>query len=189
MTENNNDTKLLAVTHPKTEIHDQSEINFFKSVCDLIQQARRTLEKNINTAMVATYYEIGRRIIEQEQQGEKRAQYGKRILQGLSEYLTANLGKGFSPDNLKLMRRFYTVYSGFPIGESVITQFNPNISWTHYIQLMRITNEDERRFYELEIANNGWSIREYQRQFDTSLYERLGLWCLLWLVLPIRRRF
>jgi len=125
--------------------------------------------------MTITYYEIGRRIIEKEQQGEKRAQYGKRILQGLSDYLTNNLGKGYSVENLKLMRRFYAVYSESLIGQSPITQFSPNISWTHYIQLMRIANEEERRFYELEIAGSGWSVKEFQRQFDTSLYERLAL--------------
>ena len=125
--------------------------------------------------MVVTYYEIGRRIIEKEQQGEKRAKYGKRILQGLSEYLTDNLGKGYSVENLTLMRRFYTVYSQSQNSQSPITNFNPSISWTHYIQLMRIGNEDERRFYELEIAANDWSVKEFQRQFDTSLYERLAL--------------
>ena len=85
--------------------------------------------------MVVTHYEIGRRIIEKEQLGEKRAQYGKRILQGLSDYLTAELGGGFSVDNLRLIRKFYSVYSAFEIQESPIPKFNPNISWTHYIQL------------------------------------------------------
>ena len=162
----------------KTSVLSESESNeleFFKSVCELIQQARRSVEKAINTTMTVTYFEIGRRIIEKEQQGEKRAQYGKRILQGLSDYLTANLGKGFSLENLRLMRNFYFIYSSDEISKSPIGKFNPNISWTHYIQLMRITNEDERKFYELEIAYNNWSIREFQRQFDTSLYERLAL--------------
>jgi len=156
-------------------IPNLTELDFFKSVYNLIRQARRSLERSVNTAMTVTYFEVGRRIIEKEQQGEKRAQYGKRVLHGLSDYLTANLGKGYSVDNLKLMRRFYVVYSENRIGESPITQFNPNISWTHYIQLMRMTNQDERRFYELEIANNGWSVKEFQRQFDSSLYERLAL--------------
>jgi len=159
----------------ESSLPEPGELEFFKSVCELIQQARRSVEKNINTTMTITYYEIGRRIIEKEQHGEKRAQYGKRILQGLSDYLTENLGKGFSVENLKLMRRFYVIYSKIQIGQSPITQFNQHISWTHYVQLMRIANEDERRFYELEIAENGWSIREFQRQFDTSLYERLAL--------------
>lgn len=154
---------------------ESDDHRFFKSVYDLIQQARRSLERNINSAMTVTYYEIGRRIVEKEQHGEKRAQYGKQILQGLSDYLTTNLGKGYSVENLKLMRRFYVIYSGNQIGQSPITQFNPNVSWTHYIQLMRISNEDERRFYELEIADNAWSVKEFQRQFDTSLYERLAL--------------
>ena len=154
---------------------ESDELDFFRSIFDLIQQARRTVERNVNTAMTITYYEIGRRIIEKEQQGEKRAQYGKRILQGLSDYLTANIGKGFSAENLRLMRQFYLIYSNDEISKSPILKFNPNISWTHYIQLMRIANEDERRFYELEIANSSWSIREFQRQFDTSLYERLAL--------------
>ena len=164
---------------------EPNEFEFFKSIYDLIQQARRSVEKNINTTMVVTYYEIGRRIIEKEQQGENRAQYGKRILQGLSEYLTENLGKGYSAENLRLMRKFFLTYSpqspagasNVPdeISKSPIWKFSPAISWTHYIQLMRIQNGDERRFYELEIANNGWSIREFQRQFDTSLYERLAI--------------
>jgi len=169
---NETSKEIQAVNMPLSE---PGELEFFKSVCELIRQARRSLEKNINTTMTVTYYEIGRRIIEKEQQGEKRAQYGKRILQDLSDYLTANLGKGFSAENLRLMRQFYLIYSSDEISKSPILKFNPNISWTHYIQLMRIANEDERRFYELEIADNGWSIKEFQRQFDTSLYERLAL--------------
>lgn len=170
MDENSRDIQTRAASMPET-----GELEFFKSVYDLIQQARRSVEKNINTTMTVTYYEIGRRIVEKEQQGEKRAQYGKRILQGLSDYLTENLGKGFSAENLRLMRKFFLTYSADEISKSPIWKFNPNISWTHYIQLMRIANEDERRFYELEIADNGWSVKEFQRQFDTSLYERLAL--------------
>jgi hypothetical protein len=135
------------------------EAEFYRSIADLIQQARNSLAKSVNTTMVITHYEIGRRIVEQEQHGEKRAQYGKKILQGLSDYLTSNLGKGWSLQNLKLMRpsgpladrkdikgaiapgvmrQFYVVYS---IGESP------------YLILMRIADPDERRFYEIEIAN------------------------------------
>jgi len=170
MDENSRELQMRAAS-----MSEPGELEFFKTVYDLIQQARRSVEKNINTTMTVTYYEIGRRIIEKEQQGEKRAQYGKQILQGLSDYLTANLGKGFSAENLRLMRKFFLIYSSDEISKSPILKFNPNISWTHYIQLMRIQSEDERRFYELEIADNGWSVREFQRQFDTSLYERLAL--------------
>jgi predicted nuclease of restriction endonuclease-like (RecB) superfamily len=163
------------------------ELEFFKGVVDLINQSRRNLEKAVNHAMVVTYYEIGRLIIEQEQGGEKRAQYGKQVLQRLSDYLTTELGKGFSVDNLRLMRQFYLVYSINTISESVVPisenqiseppvpKFNPKICWKQYIKLMRIKNLDERRFYEIEIANNGWSFSEFDRQFDTALYERLAL--------------
>lgn len=171
---------------PKNAV-EPGESEFFQSIAELIQHAGRYLEKQVNTTMVATYYEIGRRIVEREQQGAKRAQYGKRILQGLSDYLTAKLGKGFSVDNLKLMRRFYVVYTDqsisetlfaqsiASIGETLFPQFSAKISWSQYILLMRIDNPDERRFYEIEIANNGWSFREFQRQYDSSLYERLAL--------------
>ncbi|MCL2878516.1 MAG: PDDEXK nuclease domain-containing protein, partial [Acidobacteria bacterium] len=170
---------------------EPGDSEFFQSIAEFIQSARRSLERDVNTTMVLTYFEIGRRIIEKEQHGEKRAQYGKKILQGLSAYLTAKLGKGFSVDNLKLMRRFYVVYANrwirklpviksvAPIGEPLVPQstpgFSSKISWKHYILLMRIANPDERLFYEVEIAGNGWSFSEFQRQYDSSLYERLAL--------------
>jgi len=164
-----NKTKLQTIKHNK------NENSFYKSIVDLIQQSRKGVVNYVNTAIVITYYEIGRRIIEQEQHGENRAQYGKKILQGLSDYLTADLGKGWSVENLKLMRRFYLVYSKSLIGQPVVTQFNPSVTWKHYIQLMRIADIKERSFYEIEIANNGWSYKEFERQFNASLYERLAL--------------
>ena len=150
---NKNDENAAQTEQPR----EPSETEFFESVCSLIQQARRSIERNINTTMVVTYYEIGRRIIEKEQHGENRAQYGKRILQGLSDYLTANLGKGFSLENLRLMRKFFTTYSpktspdtAAEISQSAIGKFNPNISWTHYIQLMKITNEVNTAFTSMK---------------------------------------
>ena len=166
---------------------NKNDNSFFESIAALIQQSRTGVVKYVNTTIVITYYEIGRRIIVQEQHGEKRAQYGKKMLQGLSDYLTANLGKGWSIQNLKLMRQFYMVYSktriGQPvvsqsnsqIGEPVVSQLNPAISWKHYIHLMRITDTNERSFYEIEIAKNGWSYSEFERQYNSSLYERLAL--------------
>ena len=151
------------------------ETEFYKSIADLLIGARKQAKRQIDSIMVVTYYEVGRRIAERELQGKKRAQYGKRIIAGLSEYLSKIEEKTFSVDNLKLMRRFYSVYSQNQIGESLIPQFTSNLSWTHFIQLMRIKNPDERRFYEIETANNGWTIRELQRQYHGSLYERLAL--------------
>lgn len=139
----------------------------------------------VNLSMVYTYYEIGRMIVEEEQNGEQRAEYGQYILKNLSAYLTENFGKGYSPDNLKLMRKFYTIYSHDIIGETVFPQSEnlPStetgrkfyLSWSHYLKLMRIDNIDERHFYEIEAVKNDWSLSELKRQFNTSLYERLAL--------------
>jgi len=93
----------------KKKTCEPNEAEFFRNIAELIRSARRHLEKQVNTTMVATYFEIGRRIVEQEQQGAKRAQYGKKILQGLSDDLTAMYGRGWSLNNLKTMRRFLGV--------------------------------------------------------------------------------
>lgn len=120
--------------------------------------------------MVETYFEVGRMIIEEEQGGNIRAEYGKQILIELSKKLTTEFGKGFSKRNLEQMRQFYLTYSKT---QTVSAQFN--LSWSHYLKLMRIDNENERKFYEIEAFENNWSLRELQRQFDSALYERLAL--------------
>lgn len=160
-------------------------MTFNEQILDLLEQAKKNVKTAVNISMVYTYYEIGRRIVEEEQNGKDRADYGKYLLKELSEYLTSNFGKGFSADNLKLMRRFYVVYSKDQIGETVFTQFENlpvvatgrkfYLSWSHYLKLMRIENIDERHFYEIESVKNDWSLSELNRQFDSSLYERLVL--------------
>ena len=158
---------------------------FLESVSAVLTQARKAAKTAVNLSMVYAYFEIGRMIIEEEQHGQDRAAYGKQVLKALSDYLTKIHGKGFSPENLKLMRRFYTVYSPDQIGETVFTQFEnlPAVStgrkfflsWSHYLKLMRISNVDERHFYEIESVKNDWSLSELKRQYDSSLYERLAL--------------
>lgn len=160
-------------------------MSFNEEILDLLIQAKNNVKNAVNISMVYTYYEIGRRIIVEEQNGNDRAEYGKHLLHDLADYLTPNFGKGYSADNLKLMRRFYTVYSNDKIGETVFPQFEnlPStetgrkfyLSWSHYLKLMRITNVDERHFYEIEAVKNKWSLSELKRQFDSSLYERLAL--------------
>lgn len=135
--------------------------------------------------MVYAYYEIGRNIFEEEQQGQTRAEYGAYLLESVSKKLTTKYKRGYSADNLKLMRRFYVVYSQDQIRETLFPQFAnyPEtstgnrffLSWSHYIKLMRIDNIEERHFYEIESIQNNWSINELRRQFDSSLYERLAL--------------
>lgn len=158
---------------------------FLKNVSEVLEKAKQNVKTAVNLSMVYAYYEIGRMIVEEEQQGENRAAYGKQLLKELSAYLTSAFGKGYSVDNLKLMRRFYNVYSNDQIGETVFPQFENlltvssgrkfYLSWSHYLKLMRIDNVDERHFYEIEAVKNDWSLSELKRQYDSSLYERLAI--------------
>lgn len=143
----------------------------------LINDARKRTIAAVNTTMVYTYYEIGRMIVEDEQRGEQRAEYGIALLKHLSEKLSDKFGKGFSMQNLANMRQFYITYSTDKIFQTVSRESQNvfTLSWSHYLKLMRITNPDERHFYEIEARENNWSLRELQRQFDSSLYERLVL--------------
>jgi len=158
---------------------------FLKNIADVLENARRNAKAAVNFTMVYAYFEIGRMIVEEEQNGANRAAYGKQILQELSQYLTAQFGKGFSVANLKNIRQFYRVYAHDQIGETVFSQFENLpitetgrrfcLSWSHYLKLMRIDNVDERHFYEIESVKNDWSLSELKRQFDSALYERLLL--------------
>ncbi len=143
---------------------------FYNRIAKLLIEARSSVVQTINKTMVQTYFEIGRMIVDEEQGGKIRAEYGKQVLTELSQKLTNEFGKGFSRRNLEQMRQFYLIYSKT---QTVSAQFN--LSWSHYIKLMRIDNENERRFYEIEAVENNWSLRELQRQFDAALYERLAL--------------
>ena len=158
---------------------------FIDDIKAMLKKARENITTTINISMVYTYYEIGRKIVEQEQKGNNRADYGKEILKELSISLTKEFGKGYSVSNLKSFRQFYLVYSQDQIGQPLVSQFNNLpvtsegrvffLSWVHYIQLMRIKNIDERHFYKIETYKNNWSKRELSRQFDSALYERLAL--------------
>jgi len=144
--------------------------SFIIEIKTLLNQARKRVYKSVNSIMTQTYFEIGKRIVQEEQRGKSRADYGKKLLKNLSDELTKEFGKGFSVDNLENMRRFYLVYSK---SETVSRKFL--LSWSHYIFLSRIQNDEERNFYEIEAIENGWSLRELKRQFDSALYERLAL--------------
>jgi predicted nuclease of restriction endonuclease-like (RecB) superfamily len=119
--------------------------------------------------MVQTYFELGKRIVEHEQKGNNYSNYGDYLLENLSKELSKEFGKGFSRRKLELIRKFYITY------KITKTVFSQSIGWSHYLHLMRIENEDERKFYEIEIEKNTWSVRELERQINSSLYERLSL--------------
>ena len=144
--------------------------NLYKNILNLLKNSREQVLRTVNSAMVKTYFEIGRLIVEDEQKGFERAEYGKETLKNLSVSLTKEFGKGFSATNLKQMKNFYLAYK---ISQTVSDQFK--LSWSHYLVLMRMENLNERNFYEIEAINNNWSLRELKRQFNSALYERLVL--------------
>ena len=144
--------------------------NIYQEIKELLYSAKNRVYQTINTTMAQTYFQIGKRIVEEEQGGEIRAEYGKSLLKLLSVQLINEFGKGFSVDNLENMRRFYLA---FQKSETVSRKFE--LSWSHYIFLTRIENIDERNFYEIESIENSWSLRELKRQFDSGLFERLKL--------------
>ena len=151
-----------------------------KKISNLLVEARKRVLQTVNHTMVLTYFEIGRMIIEEEQNGKERADYGKQLLSDLSQTLTKEFGKGFSVTNLQQMRQFYTVYSkqqtlSVKSEKSQILSRGFKLSWSHYLKLMRIDDELERKFYEIESFKNNWSLRELDRQYNSALFTRLAL--------------
>lgn len=136
------------------------------SVRELLSQSRQKVVTTVNTVMVQTYWQIGYLIVEHEQQGESRAEYGKALLKKLSESLTTEFGKGFDMTNLRFMR---SVYLAFPIRDTLCLE----LSWSHYRTLSRIENEQARLWYMKEAIEQSWSVRALSRQIGTLYYERL----------------
>ncbi len=170
-------------------------------VRQLIHSARRGAASVVNTLQVMTNFEIGRRIVEHEQKGAERAEYGAELLKELASRLTEEFGNGFSPVNLSYMKRFYLCWreravifqtvseksvpgelcqqvagnANIPQARSAKPRFPFTLSWSHYVLLLTIKDPDERNFYEIEAAKENWSLSELKRQKDSALYERLAL--------------
>ncbi len=173
------------------------EDSLFYHISQLIEKAHQCITNTVNTAMVYTYYEVGKYIIEAEQEGNMRAAYGKTILNNLSEKLVTKYGAGWSVETLTKCRKFYAVFSGNQISSTSQTkskivhtvddfstipsqslqngQQQFTLSWSHYLILMRIKNPAERKFYEIECVQQNWTVRQLQRQYNSSLYERIAL--------------
>ena len=149
-------------------INNDNEINsIFDSIKNLVINSRNKVYHTVNTEMLNLYWNIGK-IIMEIQQGDERASYGDAVLDKLSQKLTNEFGKGFSSRNLRTMRKFYLIY---PIWKTLSSK----LSWSHYLELIKIDNEQKRKFYLNECINSKWSVRELQRQRDSLLYERLTI--------------
>lgn len=142
--------------------------DMISEIKEILQSARLNVARQVNTELLTAYWNIGRIIVEHEQNSQERAEYGQQTLKELSKVLTKEFGKGFSRSNLQNMRAFYLSY---PKCQSVTGK----LTWTHYCELLSISDADKRSFYEKEAINSGWSVREMKRQMATSLYERLLL--------------
>jgi len=150
-------------------LQEQSSIDTtYQNIRAILEKARSTAYRAVNFAMVQAYWEIGRIIVEEEQKGEERAEYGKALIKELSRRLTRDYGKGFNQTNLWYMRQFYLTFK------------NPHalrgeLTWTHYRLLLKVEKEEARDFYMIEAIENRWSTRELERQTNSLLYERLAL--------------
>ena len=142
--------------------------NVVEEVKALLISGRNNVTKHINSELLNTYWNIGRIIVNYEQTVPERADYGKQTLKELSRVLTAEFGKGFSRANLYNMRQFYMTYEK-------IQTVSGQLSWSHYCELLSISDAEKRSFYEKEAINSNWSVRELKRQIDSSLFERLLL--------------
>ena len=162
-------TQRKEVQSMKNEIALKEEkVNpIFEEIRNLVNRSRERVYSTVNTEMLNLYWNIGK-IIMEIQQGDERASYGNAVLEKLSEKLTNEFGKGFSKRNLERMRKFY-IY--FPKA----TTLSSLLSWSHYLELIKIEEEPKRNFYLKESINARWSVRELQRQKNSLLYERLVL--------------
>ena len=177
----------------------------FGDVSKIIDAARESAARSANAAMTAAYWLVGRRIVEFEQSGEDRAEYGAALIERLAADLTARFGRGFSRQNMYYMRQFYLSYkpdrilqtlsgtlappSGHPILQTASGKFNPSsvevgfadlltafpLPWSAYVRLLSVNNESAREFYETEALRGGWSVRQLARQINSQFYERTAL--------------
>jgi predicted nuclease of restriction endonuclease-like (RecB) superfamily len=174
----------------------------YERVTAILDEARGRVARTVNTAMVHAYWLVGREIVEVEQQGKQRAEYGEQLLERLAKRLTKRFGKGVGVATLRRSRAFYLTYpkgsaippvlaapeirsapliespgaaaSPAPASEPGLPPFPPLLGWSHYLALLRVSNDQARAFYEIEAAREGWSVRELERQVAALLFERLA---------------
>ena len=189
---------------PRKPVHQNKEIEaqyegILDDLCDLIQVARQTAARSVNSIMATVYWLIGRRLVEMEQRGQDRAEYGEALVSQLADDLTVRFGRGFAKSNLYQMRGFYLAYkdilqtvSGKSIGDggaeilqtvsgkltsvglSDLAQHFP-LPWSAYVRLLTVKSDNARQFYETEALRGGWSVRQLTRQIDSQFYERTAL--------------
>lgn len=144
-------------------------MNYIFEIKSILANARQKADAAINSAMVEAYWEIGKRIMEEEQGGENRAAYGKEIIKNLSLELTKEFGKGFTDRNIRNFRQFYLVFPN----EEIWKTLSSKLSWSHFQRVLKVSDENARMYYLQEAAQNSWSVRTLDRNISTLYYQRL----------------
>lgn len=150
------------------KIKEKNISTVYENIRQILEKARSSAYRAVNFVMIGAYWRVGRVIVEEEQKGKERADYGRALIKELSQRLTQEYGKGFNETNLKYMRLFYL---NFPNSHALRDQ----LSWTHYRLLFKVKKKDQRDFYMHECINSNWSTRELERQINSLLYERIAL--------------
>lgn len=189
------------MTKKITHLVERSYSQLLTGVAELLEQARKYSARSVNAIMTQTYWEVGRRIVEHEQQGKKRAVYGEALIERLALDLTAKFGRGFSQSNLWQMRDFYLAWpilqtasgesrTSMPMSRDVPKFQTPSgfsgdhqeiplqrfpLPWSHYVRMLAVKGKEARAFYETEALRGGWSVRQLDRQIATQFYERTAL--------------
>ena len=179
-------TKKLEV---RTGELDAQYKSIFGDVAEIIEAARRSAARSVNSIMTAAYWLIGRRVVEFEQSGKKRAEYGTRLIERLSNDLTGRFGRGFGTVNLSQMKKFYLLWPEKRIFQT-LSEKSQTVSaesslagiasrfplpWSAYVRLLSVKDENARAFYEAEALRGGWSVRQLDRQINSQFYERTAL--------------
>ena len=160
------DSKSMAENND--QIIDSHSFDFIKEIKCIIDAGRTTAYAAVNTAMITTYWNIGRRIVEEEQHGKERAEYGKELIKMLAQELTHEYGSGFSDRYLRAFRQFYIIVPNYEIWKSRF----PNLTWTHIYQTLRVGDEAAVRWYLENASQQMWSVRTLSRNISTQYYER-----------------
>lgn len=156
------------MTKKTLEIIPKEYNSLISNIGQLLEEGRKKALSSVNTILVKTYWEIGKKIVEYEQGGSERAEYGTSLLDNLSKDLRQKYGKGFSRRNVLDMRRFYLAYQKWQT-------VSAELSWSHYIEILEIEDTLERSFYEKQAINEKWSVRELSRQINSALFQRIAL--------------
>ncbi|MBU4501697.1 MAG: DUF1016 family protein [Nanoarchaeota archaeon] len=156
------------MTNKKLDVKDKNYSILIDSIGVLLEQGRKQAYQAVNQILVKTYWDIGKRIVEYEQEGREKADYGSALLKNLSKDLKLRYGKGFSKSNIYLMRQFYLKYPKFQT-------LSGKLRWSHYAELLSIEDDLERPFYEKQSLNESWSVRELKRQINSALFHRIAL--------------